>query len=557
MTTSSDPEVLRIDRAFADMKAHKQLRESEFQQIADHFLPRKDFSLTPRFGDLRKRRLTSSVPAVSLRNSAAMLFSYLIDPTNPFISPSVENSLVAAGRSTRLDAGSTDFLSNMSWRIHGAMMRPKSGFLTSGARLATELWAFGTGVQWIGHKRGFGPVYQSRPLRSCWIRTNGDGEVDTVYYEFEASLHWVLERFPLARYVDKWRDASEDKLREKITLLHCVEPRRGGERGVHKLRKPFAERYVCLDVKLVLEEAGYDSFPYAVPRLDPENGSDYGTGRCWYALPDATVLSVLQQGIENGVDLRLLPPILAPKRMFGKPLDRRAGAINHYDPGQLGFMSARDAIQKLDVAGDVGTGMQYLDRLIQNVEGAMGVDWMRLRDTGNVTAEEIVERRNLRIGVMSAQVPGIDREWMGVVADRTAEIMAAEGDLGAIPPALSGANVEWEYAGPLARAQQQRQAEAFDRMFQRVLTAKDVDPSAPFVLNIAEGLRAVAEAEGLPIGTLRGREEVEAMVERETARVEQAQQLQAMQMAAGAVRDGAQGVASLAGAGVLPEAMAA
>ncbi len=552
---TTDP-VKLIDRAFDDMKAHKALREAEFQLIADHFMPRKDFSLTQRHGDLRRRRLTSSVPAVSHRNSAAMLVSYLIDPTNPFILPNVENALVAAGRSTRLGARASDFLDNVRWAIHQRMMRPKSGFLSGASRLALELWGFGTGVMWTGHKRGFGPVYQTRPLRSCWIRTNGDGEVDTVYYEFEPTLSWVLGRFPLARYVDKWADADENKLRERVKILHCVEPRPGGRFGAARENKPYAERFACLEAKVILEENGYDSFPYAVPRLEVENGSDYGTGRCWHALPDAIGLSTLQQGIENAVDLKVAPPYVQPKRMFAKPLDRRPGAVNTYDPGQLGFMDAKTALQRLDLAGDIGVGLQYHDRLIQNVESAMLVDWMRLRESGNVTAEEIIERRNLRVGIMSAHVPGIDREWMGVVAERTAEILLKEGDLGEVPAELSGASLEWDYAGPLARAQMQRQAEAFDRMFDRMMKAKELDPTAPYVLNILEGLRACAEAEGLPIGTLRSREDVEALTEAEAEKAETAEQLQAAQMAAGALRDGAQGMASMMNAGQ-PAAMAA
>jgi hypothetical protein len=104
----------------------------------------------------------------------------------------------------------------------------------------------------------------------------------------------------------------------------------------------------------------------------------------------------------------------------------------------------------------------------------------------------------------------------------------------------------------------QRQAEAFDRMFDRAMKAKELDPTAPYVLNIAEGLRACAEAEGLPIGTLRPREEVEALTAQADEQAEAQQEMQAMQMQAGALRDGAQGVASLTGAmGGQPTAEAA
>lgn len=552
---TTDP-IKQTDRNFDEMKSHRLPRESEWQQIADHFMPRKDFSLTARRGDLRRRRLTSSAPPVALRNSAAMLVSYLIDPTTPFIRPNAENSLVSAGRSTRLDGPATDFLDNMGWGIHQRLMRPKSGFLSSAAKLSVELWAFGTGVQWIGHRRGFGPVYHTRSLRSCWIACDADGIVDTLYYQFTMPLWRVLRTYPNAGYVDKWRNASEEKLKQPVTILHCVEPRHNGQKGGPKERKPFSERYICLEERAILKEDGYDSFPFAVPRLEVEEGSDYGTGRCWYALPSAIGLSTLQQGLENAIDLKVAPPVMRPKRMFGKPLDRRAGADNLYDPGQLGFMSARDAFQKIDVAGDVGVGMTYRDALRGEVDEAMLVDWMRLRESGNVTAEEIRERRNLRVGIMSAHVPGIDRDWMGVAAERTAEILMKEGDLGDPPAELSGANVEWDYAGPLARAQLQQQAEAFDRMLDRMIRAKDLDPTAPYVINIAEGLRACAEAEGLTIGTLRPREDVEELMAEADEQAAEARQFQMLQMGAGAARDAGQAMASVANAGT-PEAAAA
>ena len=554
---STDP-IKVTDARFDDMKAARLPRESEWQMVADHFVPRKDFSVQIRPTELRPRRVTTSVPAVSLRNSAAMLISYLIDPTQPFITPNTENSLVAAGRSTRLGRGATDFLDNMGWGIHSRMMRPKSGFMSSAARLSIELWAFGSGVQWIGRKRGFGPIYLTRPLRSSWFGVNGDGIVDRLYFQFTWPLRQVLERFPDARYVDKWRaDAGDEaKLRRPITILHTVEPRLNGEKGGPKERKPFLERYICLEDKALLEESGYDSFPYAVPRLDVEEGSDYGTGRCWSALPAASALSVLGQGIENAIDLKVQPPVMMPKRMFGKPLDRRPGAVNLYDSGQLGFMAAREAFQTLDIAGDVGVGMAYRGELVSEIEGAMLVDWMKLRESGNVTAEEIVERRNLRVGIMSAHVPGIDREWMGVAADRTAEIMMEEGDLGDPPRELSGAEVDWDYSGPLARAQRQKQLEGFDRMFQRILAAREIEPTAPYVINIAEGLRACAEAEGLPIGVLRPREDVEELAAADEEAAANAEAMAQAQQGATAFRDVTQGMSSLSAANDPAEAAA-
>ncbi len=54
---------------------------------------------------------------------------------------------------------------------------------------------------------------------------------------------------------------------------------------------------------------------------------------------------------------------------------------------------------------------------------------MKLRENGNVTAEEIIERRTLRIRSMEAYVPSVDRDLMGVTADRTLAAMVAEDQL--------------------------------------------------------------------------------------------------------------------------------
>ncbi|WP_332772947.1 portal protein [Phenylobacterium sp.] len=546
MTMAED--IAHYSRTLADLKAQRLSREGEWQQIADYFAPRKDFNIAANPAELRRRRLTSSVPAVAARRCAGMLAAYLVDPSQPFIKPNADRGLIAAGRDPGLDAGARDYLDTVEWAVFDRMMLPKSGWLSAVSRLCLELVTFGTGILWTGRERGFGPTYQARPLRSSWIAENDRGQVDTVYYEFTLPLWRVFKRWENARLVDGWADADENAQQALVTLLHVVEPRKGGEKGAAQLRKPFREAYVCLDKKVVLEESGYDSFPFSVPRLDVEPGSVYGTGLCWHVLPDAIALSALQQATENAVDLRVNPPLLYPARMFGKALDRRAGAVNAYDAAGLGFQSAREALQKLEVAGDANIGEGYMRLLIQNIEQGLFTDWMRLRESGQMTAEEVIERRELRLRSMSSFIPGVDRDLMGNAADRTLDVMYAEGQLPTPPESLAGTEVDWDYAGPLARSQMQRQAEGLGRLFNLALVAQKLDPSAPYVLAVDEGLRAVAEAYGGPIGTLRSRKDVEAYRAAQAEREEAAESLALAQQAATTARDGGQAIASLAGA---------
>lgn len=541
-------QIAHFDRTLADLKAQRLPQERAWQTIADYFAPTKDFTIAANPGELRRRRLTSSVPAVAARRCAGMLAGYLIDPSQPFIKPNAARGLIAAGRNPELGDESRDYLDTLEWQIFDRMMLPKSGWLTSVAVACFELVCFGTGIVWTGRQRGFGPRYQSRPLRSCWIAQDDMGQVDTLYYEFTLPLHRVFKRFPLAKLVDGWKDASEAKLRETITLLHVVEPREGGQRNAVATRKPWGEYYLCLDKKVVLEESGYESFPFSVPRLDPAAGSAYGTGLCWHVLPDAMALSALQQDTENAVALRVAPPLMYPARMFGRPLDRRSGAANQYDAAGLGFQSAREALQKLDIAGDVGVGVDYQKLLIQNIEQGLFSDWLRLRDSGDMTAEEVRERRDLRLRSMSSFIPGVDRDLMGNAADRTLDVMYAEGMLADPPAALAGTEVDWDYAGPLARAQMQQGAEGLSRLFETALMAQKLDATAPYVLAVEEGLRSIAEAYGAPLGSLRSRQAVAEHRAAEAERQDAADSIALAQGAATTTRDAGQGIANLVAA---------
>lgn len=546
-----------IIRNWDELKGLRVTREGEWQQIADYFMPRKDFVCTPVPGQLRRRRVTTSAPQVALSRFAAMLVGYLIDPTRPFIKPNVMRGMVAAGRSVDLDAAGLDYLDTVSWQMFDRMMLSQSGFYSSVSRIALELGGFGTGVLWTGRQRGFGPRYQARPLRACWIGENDEGVIDTLYFRWTLPAWKVLERYPEARKVDKLLTLASDEKTEKtpVTLLHCVEPRRGGKVGAVATNKPFTSVTIAPDyTDAVLEEGGYDSFPYAVPRLNVEEGSAYGTGLAWQALPDAMVMSSIQDDVEAGVGLRVRPPLMGPARLFNKPLDRRSGAYNVYDEAGLGFQNIKDAVQKLDTAGDVNVGVEYMNMLRNNIEMVFFTDWMRLSENREMTAEEVRERRSLRIRAMSAFVPSVDRDLMGVVADRTLTCMVEENQLAAPPQSLAGVEVDWDYAGPLAVAQQQGQADTVAQLFALAEKAKILDEGSVAVLAVEEGLRAVGEALAAPIGLFRSREEVEQSKQRTADNAQaQADAEEAAKLGA-AARDGAQGINSLAAAANMQEA---
>jgi hypothetical protein len=169
--------------------------------------------------------------------------------------------------------------------------------------------------------------------------------------------------------------------------------------------KPLSILTIAEDKKAILETAGYDSFPYSVFRYDPLPGQAYAEGPGCQVLPDVMVLNHLQEAIENAASQKAVPPLAIPARMFGRVLDRRPGALNTYNAAGLGLARADQAIIKLDFTGDIGAAIELKRSLIDDIEMGYFVDWTRPRETGDQTATEVNDKRDVRLRGMSPSSP--------------------------------------------------------------------------------------------------------------------------------------------------------
>lgn len=552
----SSPQVMGVSEAspyltrFESMRLERSNYDRKWQQASDYILPRRDFSVVQRPNQLRPHRVVSAAATNANARFAALVLAYLVDPTRPFLLPNVKRGLVAAGRPTDLDNPSLDYLGELEWSIFDHMLLPKAQLMLRLGAMLAEFACFGCGVIWVGRRRGFGPFYNARPVQACWWTENEEGEIDTLYFKMMLPLYRVFAHWPAALEIDGWKDLSDAaKLSEQevTPIIIACQPRKGGRAGAVAEAKPFAYVTIAEEKGKILETSGYDSFPYGVFRYDPVPGQAYAEGPGCKVLPDVMVLNHLQQAIENIAEQKATPPLAVPARMFGAKLDRRPGAINAYNPTGIGIQRADQAILKLDFVGDATDAVALREKLIDDIELGYFVDWMRLRDSGDMTAEEVSERRDMRLRGMSSIVANLEAP-MSLIGDRTLEIMIREGLVKTPPAQVAGAEVDWEYAGPLAVAQLRGNVQSLLQLLNaQALTAK-LDPQRGLSVDLDEALRAIAEGLATPSRTMRSRQDVAA----ETAARAQAAQQQAdaakLAQVAQAGRDGAQAAGAIAGA---------
>lgn len=556
----------RIRNSWEENQAQRRVFEPGWQAVSDYFYPSTDFAVSPLTPVIRRnRRVVTNVPRQNLKQAAALFIAYAIDTTQPFLAPNVNRGMAQSGRAIYkrdsegrkldLSAEARDYLDDLRWQLFDAQMLPQSGMVTAVARCGLEFLAFGNCVRWIGRKRGFGPRHQHMPLKSCWWAQNEEGETDTMFRRFTMSLWRLVLKYPNALNHPKIAEMHRDEKKHgvSITLLHLVDPRQAGVSGAVNTNKPFSDLTLLPDYDMFeVKESGYDSFPYQVAGMDAREGTPYCTGLGYDALPDAMALNHFSGGMERAIDLINDPVLFAPTRLFGNRLDRRPGQVNVYDPVNLGFQSLKDAIQKADIAGDPSWAERRCEKLTDNIERVFFGQFTNLRDAANVTAEEIRERRDLRQRAISYLVPTFDRDLFGKGADRELDALLEE-DLVAPPPAeLSGVDVDWDYAGPLAKAQMRTQVDGALMLFNAAAAAKQFDETAGDVVAVHEALRTINDSLGNAPAMVKSRAAVEAIQQQRAEEKAQQQQNEAMTAEATALRDAGQGIASIENAGQQP-----
>lgn len=536
-------------RQFESLRQGRAQYDAKWQMVSDYILPRRDFSVASRPGQLRPHRVTSSHATNLNTRLSAFLLGYWIDASRPWLLPNVKRGLAVEGRALDIDDGSIAYLDALSWNIFDHLMRPKGMLMQRGGSMLKEFCAFGCGVLWQGRRRGFGPVFSARKLGASWWSENEEGRIDTFYYRLTLPRYRVIAKWPKAAavFADAAGGSAVDEMAFTDVILAC-RPRPGGKAGAVAAAKPFEFQVISEEKKAFLDdESGYDSFPYHVFRYDPTPGEAYAEGPGCAVLPDVMVLNHLTQIVEAGASDRGMPPLAMPARMFSKPLDRRPGAINHYNPSSLGLSKAGEAIVKLDFTGDLQAAIALIPMAKEDISLGYFADWMKLRTSGDMTAEEVNAWRDINSQGMSSIVANLESP-SSEMGDRALEILAAEGAAPPPPAALSEMDVDWEYAGPMALFRRRAQVNTALQLINARGLIEQQDPDAAQTIDLEAVSRMLIQAMGAPPNSAAGAAKVQAARQARAQAMQQQQDAQKLALAAKAASDGGSAASSAAGA---------
>jgi hypothetical protein len=360
-----------------------------------------------------------------------------------------------------------------------------------------------------------GIIFRALALADLVIDENAEGRVDTLMRTFKMSA---------AAAVDKW---GRDKLGPRVLqafdtgkaddlfeFLHAVFPRKiDGKpiptQGTPKTNLPVASVYIGMLDKNLIDEGGFNEFPFMVPRWTKTAGEIYGRGPGHIALPDTKTLNkVVELGLRTWAKNLDMPTksiddgVVGPIRNVpgGNTIVRDMEALQPlFPPGTFRESISNDQVK----AGDLKASIRRI----------FFADQMELPQGPQMTAFEVAKRFELLERLLGPTMGRQETELLNPLIERTFGIMFRKGAFTPPPDILTknGADIDVQYEGPLAKSQRLSEVEGIERLGQYVQGAATLQPNVIDVIDFDQAVRISADVLGVPTHVLRDPKDVAKM----------------------------------------------
>lgn len=516
-------DVTQLLKTYRYLLSERSMWEAEWRDLAQYIMPRKSSAIgkTPVAGEKQTRKLYDSTAIHANGLLGASLHGNLTSPALRWFRLKMRNDDL--NRIHEVQA----WLEDCANRVYATLQQ--SNWNAETFEVYLDLGAFGTGAAFMVERddvptAGFrGMLFRSLPIGTYVISEDAQGKVDTLIYTFRLSAQAVVDRFGKEKVGERLLKLAVEKPTEMVDLLHAVMPRAGGVYGGDSERKPWSSCYLSERDKVVLDESGYDEFPFAVPRWTKASGEVYGRGPGHTALPDIQTLNAMTKMELEQIALAIKPPLGA--RDHGV-----IGAIR-WIPGGVTTIRDKDSLIPFESGAKFQVGQIKSEQLKAAIRDMYHNGQLQLPTNQPMTATEIERRYEIMNRTLGPTVGRLEFEYTNPVVMRTLILMARRGALSPAPPevqeaAAAGDHFDIISEGPLSRAQKGSDLLAVERSLQVILPMAQVEPSALDVVKFDEAARVVMEASNVPSRVFASEEEVAATRQQ---RAQQQQQAQAQQ----------------------------
>ena len=503
------------------LKSGRLLWEPNWQVIGEHVHPdRGDFTTFTVSGQARTNKIFDITAPWSLDVFAAGLESIFTSSAERWfeIEP-VDKSLLKKNRRLRIWAEETTQV--LYERVFNT---PATNFQPQAHELYLDIGAFGTSPMLIDDIPGEPIRFKTYHLGNCWIAENHLGVVDTLYRRFYKTGRQLLNQYKkkLTRSVI---ENITKKPYDNYECIHIVEPNDVFQKDSElSVKKKFSSIFLLMSPeKIILEESGYDEFPYVVPRWKKSAEEVYGRSVAMGAKPAILMANEMMKTYIRGEQNRVAPPLQVPDDGFLMPIRLKQFGLNFYRSG------TNDRIEPLQF-GNGSSDDRFLVKAQEQIMRSFFVDLFdeinqepRKSHTEQTRAEFLgrENKKTRRIGPMSGRM---QVEFLTPMIQRVYNIARKRG---MIDPPPTDVGMKIRYISQANRAQRQVKLQNALQWMETFVPLLELKPEAGDRFNADEYVKWSHDLLDAPEGLLHTDEDVQQ------TRDQRAQQQQAQQQLEG------------------------
>lgn len=510
------------------MKSFRSLFESQWQQIADHLIGRRDFYRKNTPGRARTVHIYDTTCM-----QAANLLAFGLD--------SLVTSL--ATRFVRFAPEDERVLRVEEWAhwfqivediLFATLGRRETKFTPHMHEVYRDLVNFNTAGMMMPRTR-FGTGFKSIPISELYIAPDQNDDINVVIRHFRWSPIQAVQAFGRGVCKAAEEKLSQNHLFDEVEFLHYVRPRDyvlENPRPRSSFDHAWRSTYVCLDDVSVVSEGGYDSNPYATPRWSIDPGEVYGRGGgSMVAVPIGKMLNQMNYTVIKAAQKATDPALLMEHDSIVGKLKTAPGSVTVARP----TVGNREPVREFANGGNFPIGAEIIERERVQARSAYHFELLQIINDPRMTATQVLEVAQTMQRLLSPLTGRLDSELVQPMMERHFENLVA---LRVIPPAprqIQGIPVKFQFLSPVQRSQKKQQSAAVANVLTIAQALAQSKPEVLDLINSDESLRLIRQAEDAPATMLLGESRVaEARAERAAMLAEQ-QQKQDITDAASAV----------------------
>jgi hypothetical protein len=457
-------------------------------------------------------------PTHYLKTLVSGITGYAISPNIVWMKMGLEDAALMDRYGVR------DWLERVERALYGEFNR--SNLYRQSSKFVEYAATYGHAVMLIDEHRPDGRIrFMTVKVSELYMDTDEYGEVDTVFRYFSMSLRGMAAFFGEDRLSEARRQDLKDqaKWNTRVTVLHAVYPRQAFERdALGARRKPWASVYLDEAQDEVLEESGYDEFPYAVFIWDAITGTAYGESPAIQALKDVVLLNKIDKSRIEIAQLSADPPLNIPDAMR-----EHENVVPH---GYNYYTKAGETVTPINVGANYPISLEINQAIENRVKDWFHVDFfLMLQHEGGktMTATEVMELQGEKAAVLSDLVVALNGALQQIIT-RSFNLLFRQGMIPPPPEALigSGTRFKVDFTGPLAQAQKKyHEAGGIAQGLQIAgAVAKIAGPAALDVINFDRLVKTGLEGAGVSQLIINEDEDVEKIRQARAEAQAQAQQ---------------------------------